>query len=127
MAPHAGPSPDHGRTMVSSSQLSPDHGQTMTNPSRDLRPLSGNAMTFQAIEEGTILTRPSVTNSDYWQLHREIMTKFGQVSLLLPWMPPEVINWEGSWLVRVVSHLMAALLADGKKKCEILPQSVWAS
>ena len=68
-----------------------------------------------------------MTNAKYGELHQDIMQKFGQVSLLLPWLPPEIINWEGTWLVRVLSHPMAALMAEGVKKCEIMPQATWTS
>ena len=67
-------------------------------------------------------------SSEKWHsLHSDLMDKFGQASLLLPWLPNEIINWEGSWLVKVLKHPMAQLMADGIKKCEIMPQDVWTS
>jgi hypothetical protein len=57
----------------------------------------------------------------------DLRAKFGEVSRLTPWFPPELIDWDGQWLVRMVAPPMATLLADGVKKCEIMPLSDWIS
>ena len=40
-------------------------------------------------------------------------------------MPPEMLDWEGKWLVRMVSPPLSQLITDGIKKCEIMPVSDW--
>jgi hypothetical protein len=53
---------------------------------------------------------------------------FKKAKHILPSHPlasPEVIDWDGPWLIRMVSPPMAALIRSGVKKCEIIPVWEW--
>ncbi len=54
-----------------------------------------------------------------------IVRKFGDMSPLVPWLPPEMVDWEGPWLLRPLCRPVAALLVDGLKQFEIMAATEW--
>ena len=55
---------------------------------------------------------------------KEIFKKFGRFSCLTPWWFPQLLDFDGPWLVRV-SKPVAGLVADGLKKVENLMLRDW--
>jgi hypothetical protein len=99
----------------------------ITAEAEDFMSLSEYALTMQAIRPGTVSVRKDLHPGQLRGIYLQLMRKFGQTSRLLPWLPTEVINWEGSWLVKVLCQPVAGLMADGYKRCELMPQSTWIS
>jgi hypothetical protein len=58
---------------------------------------------------------------------RIIYAKFGPCSAILPWMPTEVMAWQGPWLLRNVSPRMATAIVQGKKPGENMAAKDWVS
>ena len=51
--------------------------------------------------------------------------KFGDFAGMALFLPQEILNWEGQWLLRVVAPPFSHLIACGTKKVENIPVSEW--
>ena len=60
-------------------------------------------------------------------IHDAIRAKFGRYAAIAPWLPQPLLDWEGKWLVRMVSPPFSDLLAQGIKPVENVPMGDWIS